>query len=64
MAILGAAIALAGCTSGPRFDRSPSTPDQASRVRYLILRYTVSDTPTSIRAFTAQAGGESVSITC
>lgn len=49
---------LAGCASGVRVDRSLSTPDQSSRVRYLILHYTVSDTPQSIRIFTARGGAE------
>lgn len=55
LAILGL---LAGCASGPRVDRSLSTPDQSSRVRYLILHYTVTDTPQSIRLFTARGGAE------
>jgi N-acetylmuramoyl-L-alanine amidase len=50
---------LAGCaSSGLRVDRSLSTPDQSSRVRYLVLHYTVSDTPQSIRLFTAKGGAE------
>jgi len=49
---------LAGCASGPRIDRSLSTPDQRSRVKYLILHYTVTDTPQSIRIFTGKAGVE------
>lgn len=58
LALLGAVAVLSGCASHLRIDRSLSTPDQSSRARYLILHYTVSDTPTSIRAFTAQAGTE------
>jgi N-acetylmuramoyl-L-alanine amidase len=49
---------LAACASGPRIDRSLSTPDQRSRVKYLVLHYTVTDTPQSIRIFTHQAGVE------
>jgi N-acetylmuramoyl-L-alanine amidase len=49
---------LAACTSGPRIDHSLSTPDQRSRVKYLVLHYTVTDTPQSIRIFTHQAGVE------
>jgi N-acetylmuramoyl-L-alanine amidase len=57
--LVGLAGLLTGCaTPGLRIDHSLSTPDQASRVRYLILHYTVSDTPRSIRIFTAQAGTE------
>lgn len=58
LAIMSVVAVLSGCASGPRIDRSLSTPDQSSRARYLILHYTVSDTSTSIRAFTAQAGAE------
>jgi N-acetylmuramoyl-L-alanine amidase len=49
---------VAACASGPRIDRSLSTPDQRSRVKYLVLHYTVTDTPQSIRIFTHQAGVE------
>jgi N-acetylmuramoyl-L-alanine amidase len=49
---------LAACASGPRIDRSLSTPDQRSRVKYLVLHYTVTDTPQSIRIFTHRAGVE------
>jgi len=49
---------LSACASGPRIDRSLSTPDQRSRVKYLVLHYTVTDTPQSIRIFTHQAGVE------
>jgi N-acetylmuramoyl-L-alanine amidase len=58
LAMLSAIAMLSGCATGLRIDRSLSTPDQSSRARYLILHYTVSDTPASIRAFTAQAGVE------
>ena len=51
-------ILLTACTSGPRIDRSLSTIDQRSRVKYLVLHYTVTDTPQSIRIFTHQAGVE------
>lgn len=53
-----AAVLLAACTSGPHIDRSLSTPDQRSRVKYLVLHYTVTDTPQSIRIFTHQTGVE------
>jgi N-acetylmuramoyl-L-alanine amidase len=49
---------LAACASGPRIDRSLSTPDQSSRVKYLVLHYTVTDTPQSIRIFTGKGGVE------
>lgn len=53
-----AGILLAACAGGPRIDRSLATPDQRSRVKYLVLHYTVTDTPQSIRIFTHQAGVE------
>jgi N-acetylmuramoyl-L-alanine amidase len=49
---------LAGCTGGPRIDCSLPTPDQHRRVKYLVLHYTVTDTPESIRIFTHQTGVE------
>jgi N-acetylmuramoyl-L-alanine amidase len=49
---------LAGCTGSPRIDHSLSTPDQRSRVKYLVLHYTVTDTRESIRIFTHRAGVE------
>ena len=58
LALLSALVIFTGCVAGSRIQRSLSTPDQSSRARYLILHYTVSDKPSSIRAFTAQAGVE------
>jgi N-acetylmuramoyl-L-alanine amidase len=58
LAGLMTASLLAACASAPRIDRSLSTPDQRSRVKYLVLHYTVTDTPQSIRIFTHQAGVE------
>lgn len=58
LATVAALLVLAGCGSGPRIDRSLSTADQASRVRYLILHYTVTDTPHSIALFTGHGGAE------
>jgi len=49
---------LVSCVSGPHIDRSLSTPDQRSRVKYLVLHYTVTDTPQSIRILTHQTGVE------
>jgi N-acetylmuramoyl-L-alanine amidase len=46
------------CSSGPKIDRTLSTPDQRDRVKYLVLHYTVTDTPQSIKIFTHQAGVE------
>jgi N-acetylmuramoyl-L-alanine amidase len=42
---------LGGCSSGPAIDRSLNTPHQTSRVKYLILHYTVADTDQSIKIF-------------
>ncbi len=40
---------LAGCTTpGPRIDKSLNATGQASRVRFLMLHYTVADKPASI----------------
>lgn len=49
---------LAGCAGAARIDRSLSTPDQRSRVKYLVLHYTVTDTRRSIEIFTGKAGIE------
>ena len=56
--ILLALCMLTACASGPRIDRSLSSPDQRSRVKYLILHYTVTDTPQSIALFTGKGGAE------
>ena len=46
---------LAGCTTpGLRIDKSLSATGQASRVRFLVLHYTVSDKPASIKILTQQ----------
>jgi N-acetylmuramoyl-L-alanine amidase len=55
--VTGASL-LAACASAPDIDRSLSTPDQRSRVKYVVLHYTVTDTPQSIRIFTHQTGVE------
>lgn len=49
---------LTACASAPRIDHSLSTADQRSRVKYLILHYTVTDTPQSIALFTGKGGAE------
>jgi N-acetylmuramoyl-L-alanine amidase len=58
LASLAVIAVLGGCASGPRIDHTLSTPDQSSRARYLVLHYTVTDTPASIRLFTARGGAE------
>lgn len=57
MKILFAALLialLAGCASGPTIDRSLSAKGQSSRVKFVILHYTVSDAPQSIKTLTEQ----------
>jgi N-acetylmuramoyl-L-alanine amidase len=51
-------LGLVGCGSAPLIDRSLGTPHQASRARYLVLHYTVSDTAESLRTFTGQTERE------
>lgn len=43
---------LAGCATGPRIDKSYTAKGQASRVRFLVLHYTVSDRPASLKILT------------
>jgi N-acetylmuramoyl-L-alanine amidase len=45
---------LAGCASTPPIDRSYSAKGQSSRVKFLVLHYTVSDLPSSIKILTEQ----------
>ena len=44
LALCCAVLFLAGCSKGPLVDRTLTTRDQDSRVKYLILHYTVNDT--------------------
>lgn len=43
---------LAGCTTGPMIDHSYSAKSQSSRVKYIVLHYTVGNTPSSISTLT------------
>lgn len=43
---------LAGCASGPVIDHTYSAKSQSSRVKYIVLHYTVSDIPASIKTLT------------
>lgn len=43
---------LAGCATGPRIDKTYTAKGQASRVRFLVLHYTVSDRPASLKILT------------
>ncbi|SFB70270.1 N-acetylmuramoyl-L-alanine amidase [Massilia yuzhufengensis] len=60
MKILIATLALAllaGCTTtptGPQYDTTYTAKGQSSRARFLVLHYTVSDKPTSIKILTEQ----------
>ncbi len=47
-------LLLAGCASGPQIDRSLTAKGQSSRVKFIVLHYTVSDTPRSIKTLTEQ----------
>lgn len=44
--------------NGVHLDHSLSTQDQSSRVKYLVLHYTVTNTPDSIKLFTGRGGAE------
>ncbi|MGZ8289583.1 MAG: N-acetylmuramoyl-L-alanine amidase [Telluria sp.] len=46
---------LAGCASGPRIDKTYDAKGQSSRVKFLVLHYTVSDLPSSIKILTQQS---------
>ncbi len=46
------AVLLTGCASTPFIDTSLSAKGQSSRVKFIIVHYTVSDLPTSIRGLT------------
>lgn len=56
MAYCMAALLLCSCSNGPVVDRSLTTHDQDSRVKYLILHYTVLDSEASLKEFTGQTG--------
>jgi N-acetylmuramoyl-L-alanine amidase len=58
LALSAVFVLISSCASGPSVNRSLSTPHQSSRVKYLILHYTVSDTPGSIALFTGKANAE------
>jgi N-acetylmuramoyl-L-alanine amidase len=45
---------LAGCATGPRYDTTYNAVGQSSRVRFLVLHYTVADKPASIKILTEQ----------
>jgi N-acetylmuramoyl-L-alanine amidase len=45
---------LAGCVTGPQYDKTYTAKGQSSRSRFLVLHYTVSDRPSSIKILTEQ----------
>jgi N-acetylmuramoyl-L-alanine amidase len=45
---------LAGCAAGPQIDHSYTARGQAPRVRFVVIHYTVSDRPSSIKILTEQ----------
>jgi N-acetylmuramoyl-L-alanine amidase len=45
---------LAGCATGPGIDHTYTAKGQASRVKFIVLHYTVSDRPASIKILTEQ----------
>ena len=57
MRILAATFLLAlltGCATGPQYDHTYTAKGQSSRARFLVLHYTVSDRPSSIKILTEQ----------
>ena len=52
--ILLALLTLAGCATGPRIDHTYNAVGQASRVRFIVIHYTVADKPNSIKILTQQ----------
>jgi N-acetylmuramoyl-L-alanine amidase len=45
---------LAGCATGPRIDHTYNAVGQSPRVKFIVLHYTVSDKPSSIKILTQQ----------
>jgi N-acetylmuramoyl-L-alanine amidase len=45
---------LAGCATGPYIDKTYTARGQSSRVRFVVIHYTVSDLPRSIKTLTEQ----------
>jgi N-acetylmuramoyl-L-alanine amidase len=45
---------LAGCATGPRIDHTYNATGQSPRVKFIVLHYTVSDKPSSIKILTQQ----------
>jgi len=49
-----ALLTLAGCATGPRIDHTYTAVGQASRVRFIVIHYTVADKPNAIKILTQQ----------
>ncbi|MGZ5200742.1 MAG: N-acetylmuramoyl-L-alanine amidase [Telluria sp.] len=47
-------VLLAGCATGPRIDHTYTAKGQSPRVKFIVLHYTVSDKPSSIKILTQQ----------
>lgn len=54
IAALLALTVLAGCSTTPRYDTTYDAKGQSSRARFLVLHYTVANTPASIKILTEQ----------
>jgi len=52
LAFVFACIAAAGCASGPRIDTSYTSASQDSRVQFLVLHFTSTDFPSSLKTLT------------
>lgn len=48
------AALLAGCVTGPRIDHTYNAKGQSPRVKFIVLHYTVSDKPSSVKILTEQ----------
>lgn len=54
IALIAALAVLAGCATTPRYDTTYDAKGQSSRARFLVLHYTVANTPSSIKILTEQ----------
>lgn len=54
IALIAFLTVLAGCSTTPRYDTTYDAKGQSSRARFLVLHYTVANTPSSIKILTEQ----------
>ena len=54
IALIAFLAVLAGCSTAPRYDTTYDAKGQSSRARFLVLHYTVANTPASIKILTEQ----------